>query len=109
MSRGGIHRIAGNERHRSTLVPTTRLGKWALGSVTATVAIAVAVVTVVPGDSLAAFVIGFAVLGGVLAGGALTFAAILLRGERALSVYAAALVLCGGVLFVLLHSLFISD
>ena len=84
-------------------------GEVGLGSVTATVAIAVAVVTVVPGDSLAAFVIGFAVLGGVLAGGALTFAAILLRGERALSVYAAALVLCGGVLFVLLHSLFISD
>ena len=67
MSSGGIHRISGNERDRSTLVPTTRLG------------------------------------------GAFTFAAILLRGERALSVYAAALVLCGGVLFVLLHSLFISD
>lgn len=109
MSSGGIHRISGNERHRSTLVPTTRLGKWAVGSVAATVAIAVAVVTVVPGDSLAAFVIGFAVLGGVLAGGVFTFAAILLRGERALSVYAAALVLCGGVLFVLFHSLFISD
>ena len=48
-------------------------------------------------------------LGLALAGVGALFGAIFRRAERALSVYAAAVVLVGGVLFVLLHSLFISD
>ena len=68
-----------------------------------------AVVTVVPEDSLAAWAVTFSALALVVAAGGVSFAAIFRRSERALSVYAAALVLVGGILFLLLHSLFISE
>ena len=95
--------------HRSPFGPTTRLGKSALALVAAIVALAIAVVTVVPADSVAAWVVAFCGLALVVAAAVVLFAAICRRGERALSVYAAALVLVGGVLFLLLHSLFIGD
>jgi hypothetical protein len=87
----------------------TRLGKWAVDLVTATVGVAVALVTIVPGDTVAALVVAFSGLALLIAAGATSFAAIVERGERSLSVYAAAFVLVAGILFSLLHSLFISD
>jgi hypothetical protein len=110
MSSGGIIYQAPRKKGRRFVVgPMTRLGKWAVGLVAATIVVAVAAVTVVPGDSLAAWVVTFSGLVLFVAGGAVSFAAIVRRGERALSVYAAALVLVAGVLFLLLHSLFIAD
>ena len=51
-------RVPGTKRHNFVVTPMTRLGKWALGLVAAVFALAVSLGTVVPGDSLAAFVIG---------------------------------------------------
>ncbi len=73
--------------------PTTRLGKWAVGLVAAVVVLAVAVVTVVPEDSLAAWVFTFSGVALVVAAGFVLFAAIFRQSERALSLYAATLVL----------------
>ena len=84
-------------------------GEVGSGLVAASVVLAVAVVTVVPEDTLAAWLVTFSEFALVVAAGIVLFAAIFRRSERALSVYAAALVLVGGVLFLLLHSLFISD
>lgn len=94
--------------HRHVLVPTTPLGTWGVGLSAAAAGLFVALVTVVPGDSLVA---RFAAVSSV----ALAIAAVIAlyagarHGERAASVWAAAAVLGGGVLFLLLHSLFISD
>jgi hypothetical protein len=103
------HREPSTQRTSTAIAPTTRLGKWAVGLVAAAIGLGVAVATVVPGDSVAAWLVAFAGLGLLLAGVGALFGAIFRRAERALSVYAAAVVLVGGVLFVLLHSLFISD
>jgi hypothetical protein len=89
--------------------PVTRLGKWAVGLVAATLVLFVAGLTFVPQDSVTAWVVTLSGVALGLAGGVACFDAILRREERALSVYAAALVFVGGVLFALLHSLFISD
>ena len=80
-----------------------------VGLAAAIVVLAIAVVTVVPEDSLAAWAVTFSALALVVAAGGVSFVAIFRRSERALSVFAAALVLVGGILFLLLHSLFISD
>jgi hypothetical protein len=64
---------------------------------------------VVPGDSVAAWVVAFSWLALVVAAGFAWYGAIFRQGERALGVYAAALLVGGSVLFLLLHSLFISD
>jgi hypothetical protein len=104
-----MDRFPAQRSHRLAVAPTTRLGKWAVGLVAAIVVLAVAVVTVVPEDSPAAWVFTFSGGALVVAAGFVLFAAIYRRSERALSVYAATLVLGGGVLFLLLHSLFISD
>lgn len=110
MSGGGVpYRIPGKRRHEFVVEPTTRLGKWAVGLVAVTVVLAVAAFTVVPEDSLAAVAVGIAGLASVLAGGVVSFVAIVRRGERALVVYASTVVLSAGVVFLLLHSLFISD
>ena len=109
MSSGGVHyRVPGNKRGRLPIAPTTRLGKWSVGLVTATVVVLVTVITVVPGDSLAAWMLGLSGLVLFVAGGAASFGAVQ-RGDRGLSVYAAAFVLIACILFLLLHSLFISD
>jgi hypothetical protein len=104
-----MHHVPAQRPHRLVVGPTTRLGKWGAGLVATIVVLAVAVVTVVREDSLAAWVISFAGSALVVVAGAVLFAAIFRRTERALSVYAAALMLVGGVLFLLFHSLFISD
>ena len=91
------------------IAPTTRLGRWAVGLVAAAAVLVAAVVMVVPADSLAASLVASSGGALVLAGGGSALAAIFRHGERALSVYAAAFVLVGGILFLLLHSLFISD
>ena len=49
-----MYHIPANRPHRFAVGPTTRLGKWAVGLVAAIVVLVVAVVTVVPEDSLAA-------------------------------------------------------
>jgi Na+/melibiose symporter-like transporter len=77
--------------------------------VAAVVVLAVAAVTVVPEDSLASWVFTFSGVALVVGAGFVLFAAIFRRSERAFSVYAATLVLVGVVLFLVLHSLFISD
>jgi len=110
MSRGGDpYSDPCKARRRFVIGPVTRLGKWAVGLVAASLVLALAAVTVVPGDSLAAWVVGLSGIALGLAGGVASLDAILRREERALSVYAAAFVFVGAVLFVLLHSLFISD
>lgn len=110
MSGGGAYRSPGQRRQHFVVEPTTRPGKWAVGLVVAaTVVLALAAFIVVPEDSLAAVAVGIAALAGVLAGGVVAFVAIVRRGERALAVYASTLVLSAGVLFLLLHSLLISD
>ena len=102
-------RVPGTKRHNFVVTPMTRLGKWALGLVAAVFALAVSLGTVVPGDSLAAALVGSFLLLLTPAAGVALYAAIFRRGDRALSVYAAAFLLAGGILFVLLHPLFISD
>ena len=97
------------KRHNLVLAPTTRMGKWAAGLVAAVFALAVSLVTIVPEDSLAAALVGLPLLLLLPLAGAALYAAIARRGDRALSVYAAAFLLVAGILFVLLHSLFISD
>jgi hypothetical protein len=110
MSRGGVsYPDPGMSRRRFVIGPVTRLGKWAVGLVAATLVLVVAAVTFLPGDSLAAWVVTLSGIALGFAGGVACFDAILRREERALSVYATALVFVGAVLFVLLHSLFISD
>jgi hypothetical protein len=110
MPSGGVHYAGpGNKRHGLAVAPITRVGRWAVGLVAAILLLAVAVFTVVPDDSIVAWVVTFSMLALTVAGGVVLFVAIFRRRERALSVYAAALVLVAGVLFVLLHSLFISD
>lgn len=91
------------------VAPTTRMGQWAVGLVAAALLLFIALVAVVPGDSAGAVVgtIGLVVL--VAAGAAGLVIALSRRGERGLSVFVAAVVLVAAVLFVLLHSLFISD
>ncbi len=91
------------------VAPVNQMGRWAVGLVVAALVLFAALVTVVPGDSVGAVVGAVALLVLVLAGGVGLVIALFWRGERGLSVYAAAAVLVAGVLFVLLHSLFISD
>lgn len=105
---GAQYRPPGKKWHAHVVSPTTRPGKWAVGLVAAILVLAVAVV-IVPGDSLPAVITASALALAVVAAGVSLYAAIIRRAERALSVYAAAFVLIGGILFVLLHSLFISD
>lgn len=92
-----------------SVAPTTRMGQWAVGLVAAALLLFLALVAVVPGDSAGAVVgtIGLVVL--VVAAGLGLVIALSRRVERGVSVYAAAAVLATAVLFVLLHSLFISD
>lgn len=104
-----MYHVPAQRPHRFTVAPTTPLGKWAVGLVAALLALVVAVVTVVPGDTLAAWLVAAAGFALAVAAGVVSFTAIFRRSERALSVYAAGFVLVGGVLFLLLHSLFISD
>jgi hypothetical protein len=91
------------------VAPVSQMGRWAVGLVVAAVVLFAALVTVVPDDSAGAVVGTVALLVLVVAGGVSLVIALSRRGERGLSVYAAAAVLVAGVLFVLLHSLFISD
>jgi hypothetical protein len=109
MAGGARHRVLGKSGDGFVSAPTTRPGRWAVGLVAATLVLGVAVATVVPGDSLAAWVLGVSapVLG--LAGGVAACTAIFRRADRGVSVYAAALALVAGVLFVLLHSLVVGD
>jgi hypothetical protein len=109
MPSGSVHQAGpGSNRHAWVVAPTTQIGKWAVGLIAAIVPLVVAVFTVVPDDSIAAVVVLLSLLGLTVAGGIASVGAIR-QGERALSVYAAALVLAAGVLLVLLHSLFIND
>jgi hypothetical protein len=110
MPSGGVpHVNPRNDRHGFTAGPTTGMGRWAVGLVAAAVLLFVALLTVGPEDSAAAWVAAFSVLALVVAAGVVLFVAVFRQGERAISVFAAALVLMAGVLFVVLHSLFISD
>lgn len=104
-----MRRVLTPNSHRFAIAPTTRLGEWAVGLVAATVGLGVAVVTVVPGDSFAAWLVSFAGLASLGAGAGALFVAIFRGAERALSVCVAAVVLAGGVLLLLFHSLFIAD
>ncbi len=110
MPGGGVHSAGpGSKRRGQNVPPTTRAGTWAVGLVTAILLLAVAVFTVVPDDSIAAWAVAFALLALTVAGSVMLVVAIVRRREQALSVYAAAVLLVAGVLFVLLHSLFIND
>ena len=110
MTTGGVqYRAPGKKRHNFVVAPMTRLGKWAVGLVAAVFALAVSLATVVPGDSLAAALVGVPLIVLTPAAGVALYAAIFRRGDRALSVYAAAFLLVAGILFVVLHPLFISD
>lgn len=97
------------DQKRHGFAPQTRIGRWAVALVVAALGVAVAMVTVVPDDSIQAWVGLVAGLALIVSGATTTFIAIVRRGERALMVRGAAFVLVAGVLFVLLHSLFISD
>ena len=84
------HRPLPKERH---LLPTTRLGRWAVG-------LAVANVVLVLGWRLMGPLGAFPGLVCGLAGGTVAFVAILRRGERAVAVFAAIAPLVLVVLFV---------
>ena len=98
----------GGHSHRPAIAPTTRMGAWGVALVLALVVLATALVVVVPADSLAAWIGASCAVALLIGSASVEFAAIR-HGERAVSVWTAAAVLVGGVLFVLLHSLFISD
>ena len=80
-------------RRRIPILPTTRLGRWALGFALANPVLVIAW-TILPGGAVLGFVSG--VTGGILA-----VRAIRRHGERALSVYAAVVPLVMVVAFVL--------
>lgn len=92
------------------VAPVTQVGMWAVGLVAAAVLLfAALVVGIIPGDTTASLLGTLVVLTLVVAGSIALVVAIFRQGERGVSVFAAAVVLVGSVLFVLLHSLFISD
>ncbi|HET8527985.1 MAG TPA: hypothetical protein VFL60_03670 [Gaiellaceae bacterium] len=84
------------------------MGTWGVRLAAAAVVLVAALWVVVPGDSLAARVAASAAIALALVAAPVLYLA-LRRGERAASVWAAATVLAGGVLFLLLHSLFVGD
>lgn len=95
MSTGGHSRpVPARERRRLVVRPTTRLGTWAVG-------LAAAHLVLMLGWRLLGPLGGFPGLAFGLAGGVVALVAILRRGERALTVYAALVFLLNTVLFVL--------
>jgi len=91
------------------VAPVTRMGTWAVGLVGAVALLVAALLTVIPEDSTGSIVGTLVLLALVVTAGATLIVAIVQRSERGLSVLVAAAALVASLLFVLLHSLFISD
>jgi hypothetical protein len=102
MSSGGVpYRFPARKRRRFVVLPTTRLGTWA-------VVLAVVSVALLLSWSLMGRLGGVPGLGFGLAGGVAALVAIIQRGERALTVFAALVPFLNAVGFVL-GSLLIGD
>lgn len=95
MASGTVHQRLPVEKRRPIL-PTTRLGRWAVG-------LGVANVVLVLGWRLMGPLGGFPGFACGLAGGVVALVAIFRRGERAITVFAAIVPLVFVVLFVLLE------
>ena len=88
------HRLDSDGRHRLAVLPTTRLGAWAVGLAAASFILQSAWTLMGP-------VGGFPGLVAALIGGIAALVAILRRSERAISVFIALVPFVGVVVFVL--------
>lgn len=102
------HHVPVIEPDHRTVAPMTHLGRWGFGLVVAWVVFALGVF-VTPADSFWSLVDVAGGLATGLAAAVVVPVAIFRRGDRSLAVLGAGAVLLVGVLFILLHSLFISD
>ena len=95
MPSGGLpYRLPTKKTRRFVVLPTTQLGKWAVG-------LAAAGVVLLMGWSLMGRVGGVPGLAFGLAGGVLAIVAVFQRGERALTVFAALLPFLNVLVFLL--------
>ena len=94
MSIGTPYPRSAGERHRLAIWPTTSLGTWAVG-------LAAAGVVLIVGWSFLGPLGGLPGLACGLVGGVLALVAILRRGERALTVFAALFPFLNAVVFLL--------
>lgn len=92
MATGTVHE-AKARKHRVAILPTTRLGWWAVGLALANVVLVLSW-TILPGGAALGFLAG-------LAGGIVALVAIVRHGERALAVFLAIGPLVMVVLFLL--------
>lgn len=86
-------RLPGRTRHRVVVLPTTKLGRWALALAVSNVVLVLAW-SILPGGAALGFACG-------LAGGIAGLVAIVRHQERALAVYAALVPFAMVVAFVL--------
>jgi len=95
MSNGAVHqRLPARKARRIPILPTTRLGRWAVGLAAANVVLVLGWRLMGPLGAAPGFVSG-------LAGGVVALVAIFRRGERAITVLASILPLVLVVAFVL--------
>lgn len=93
MAGGATGQLPRSTTHRVAVVPTTRLGRWAVGLAIANVVLVLAW-TILPGGAALGFACG-------LAGGVVGLVAIVRGRERALAVFAALAPFATVVAFVL--------
>lgn len=95
MAGGATGQLPRSTTHRVAVVPTTRLGRWAVGLAIANVVLVLVLAwTILPGGAALGFACG-------LAGGVVGLVAIVRGRERALAVFAALAPFATVVAFVL--------
>jgi hypothetical protein len=95
MDNGAVRRrLPPRRARRVAILPTTRLGRWAVGLAAASFVLVLAWRVMGPAGAVPGFACG-------LAGGVVALVAIVRRGERAITVFAALVPLMFVVFFVL--------